>query len=67
MMEPSDPRNSLCPREWVAAMLGVSIRTLIRMEQKGEIQGKLQISGNRVGYRRSAIEQFISQRENAPA
>jgi predicted DNA-binding transcriptional regulator AlpA len=65
MMEPVGLQDCLCPREWVAAVLGISIRTLIRMEQKGEIQGKLQISGNRVGYRRSAIEKFISQLENA--
>jgi predicted DNA-binding transcriptional regulator AlpA len=52
-------------REQFAALLGISVRTLARMEQKGETPPRVRISDNRVGYRQSAIDRFIAERTAA--
>jgi predicted DNA-binding transcriptional regulator AlpA len=48
-------------REEFAGMLGISLRTLCRMEQNGEAPPRVQISATRYGYRQSVIDKFLNQ------
>jgi excisionase family DNA binding protein len=47
-----------------AALLGVSLRTMYNMEDRGEIE-RVAITGRRFGYRLSDIQDIIAGRGNA--
>jgi predicted DNA-binding transcriptional regulator AlpA len=49
-------------REEFAAILSVSTRTLARMEGRGELPPRVQVSDRRIGWRSSDIEKFIQSR-----
>lgn len=49
-------------RKQVADLLSVSTRTLTRMENRGELPPRIQITDRRVGYRESDIAAFINSR-----
>jgi predicted DNA-binding transcriptional regulator AlpA len=49
-------------RREAAKMLGISIKTLTRIEHRGELP-RVQITDRIVGYRDSALRRFISERE----
>jgi prophage regulatory protein len=46
----------------VVAALGVSRSTLYRMMNSGEFPKSLKISRNTVGWRKSVVEQWVTQR-----
>ena len=48
-------------RRQAASILGISTRTLMRIEARGELP-RVQISPRVVGYRHSEIEKFLSAR-----
>jgi predicted DNA-binding transcriptional regulator AlpA len=48
-------------REEVATILGVSTKTLERLEARGEL-ARVQITNRIVGYRDSEIEKFLARR-----
>jgi len=49
----------------LARMLGCSIQTIWRMEKRGELPKRIQISRNIVGWRESEIKEFIESRPTA--
>jgi predicted DNA-binding transcriptional regulator AlpA len=49
-------------RKQTAARLNISVKTLQRMEQRGEAPPRVRITERRYGYRDSAIEQFLKSR-----
>jgi predicted DNA-binding transcriptional regulator AlpA len=55
-MENDQHLDRVRTREHFAALLGISLRTLERMEQRGETPPRVQISATRYGYRQSTIE-----------
>ena len=55
-MENDQHLDRVRTREHFAALLGISLRTLERMEQRGETPPRVQISATRYGYRQSSIE-----------
>ena len=61
-MTPNDDLSILSTAQ-VADMLGVSRRTLDRLEERGELPGKVQLSPRRVGWRKTAIQAWLSSRE----
>jgi len=52
-------------REEFAGILGISLRTLCRMEERGETPPRVQVSATRYGYRQSVIEKFLNARTRA--
>ena len=46
--------------------VGLSDSTVGRQEQRGEFPQRIQISRNRVGWRRSQIEQWLAERTRGP-
>jgi predicted DNA-binding transcriptional regulator AlpA len=62
-MEPkTDPIDYVRPRKHAAKILGISVRTLRRMEQRGEAPARVRITDRIVGYRDSAIVTFLNSR-----
>jgi predicted DNA-binding transcriptional regulator AlpA len=49
-------------RKHVADRLGVCVRTLVRMEQRGEAPTRVKITDKLIGYRDSEIERFLTSR-----
>jgi predicted DNA-binding transcriptional regulator AlpA len=49
-------------RRETAKILGISVRTLTRLEQRGEAPPRIKISDRIIGYRSSAINQFLNAR-----
>jgi len=49
-------------RQETAKILGISVRTLTRMENRGEAPPRVKISDRIVGYRSSAIDEFLNAR-----
>jgi predicted DNA-binding transcriptional regulator AlpA len=49
-------------RAETAKILGISTRTLKRMEDRGQAPPRVNISTRIVGYRASAIEKFLTDR-----
>jgi predicted DNA-binding transcriptional regulator AlpA len=49
-------------RPEVAQRLRISVRTLSRMENRGDLTGRIRISDRIFGYRNSAIERFLANR-----
>jgi predicted DNA-binding transcriptional regulator AlpA len=43
--------------------LAISIRTLFRLEAEGKLPPRIQVTERIVGYRTSAIEKFLADRE----
>jgi predicted site-specific integrase-resolvase len=59
---PNDDRiDRVRTRKETAERLRISVRTLSRMERRGEIQ-RIRISHRVYGYRDSAIEKFLEER-----
>ena len=52
-------------RQETAKILGISVRTLTRLEQRGEAPPRVKISDRIIGYRTSAIDQFLNARTMA--
>jgi predicted DNA-binding transcriptional regulator AlpA len=50
-------------RKQTAARLNISLKTLQRMEKRGEAPPRVRITDRTCGYRDSAIEQFLKSRE----
>lgn len=59
---PTDTDRILRPRR-LAEHLGVSLTTLWRMRQRGELPRPIRISAGAVGWRLSKIEAWLSERE----
>jgi predicted DNA-binding transcriptional regulator AlpA len=49
-------------RQETAAMMGISVKTLTRMESRGDAPARMQITERIVGYRQSAIDQFLNSK-----
>jgi hypothetical protein len=49
-------------RPEVAQRLRISVRTLSRMENRGDLTGRIRISDRIFGYRNSVIERFLANR-----
>lgn len=49
-------------RAEAARILGISTRTLARMEANGMAPARVRITDRIVGYRQSAIDQFLAER-----
>ena len=49
-------------RAETAKILGISVRTLTRMEANGMAPARVRITDRIVGYRQSAIDQFLAER-----
>lgn len=54
-------------RKQVAEQLGISTRTLDRLHERGELPPRVKISDRLVGYRASAIEQYLQSRTQSVA
>ena len=52
-------------RRETAKILGISVRTLTRLENRGEAPPRVKISDRITGYRTSAIDQFLKTRTMA--
>jgi predicted DNA-binding transcriptional regulator AlpA len=52
-------------RPEVAQRLRISVRTLSRMENRGDLTGRIRISDRIFGYRNSEIEKFLANRTGA--
>ncbi len=52
-------------RQETAKLLGVCVRTLRRMEQRGEAPARTKITDRIIGYRDSAIKKFLDARTAA--
>ena len=52
-------------RQEAAKIMGVSVRTLKRMELRGEAPPRVKITERIIGYRDSAIDQFLTSRTAA--
>jgi len=64
-MESEDRIDRVRSRAETAARLNVSLRTLRRLELRGEIE-RVQITERIIGYRDSAIERFLEERTGRP-
>jgi hypothetical protein len=64
IMESEDRIDRVRSRAQTAARLNVSLRTLRRLELRGEIE-RVQITERIIGYRDSAIERFLEERTGA--
>jgi len=51
--------------EQTAEILGVSVRTLRRMQLRGDAPRRIRISDRRYGFRDSEISQFLASRAEA--
>jgi predicted site-specific integrase-resolvase len=60
-MQNDDRVDCVRTRKETAERLRISVRTLSRMERRGEIQ-RIRISDRIFGYRDSAIEKFLEER-----
>ena len=49
-------------RREVAAKLRISLKTLSRMEKRGDLTGRVRISDRATGYRASTIVRFLDER-----
>jgi predicted DNA-binding transcriptional regulator AlpA len=49
-------------RKETAKRIGISVRTLQRMESRGEIGPRIQITDRIIGYRDSTIDKFLAAR-----
>jgi predicted site-specific integrase-resolvase len=63
-MQIEDRIDRIRGRKETAARLNISLRTLRRLELRGEIE-RVQITERIVGYRDSAIERFLKERTGA--
>jgi predicted DNA-binding transcriptional regulator AlpA len=52
-------------RKDTAKILGISVRTLQRMEARGEMPPRIRVSDRIFGYRDSAINEFLTVRTGA--
>jgi predicted DNA-binding transcriptional regulator AlpA len=52
-------------RKDTAKILGISVRTLQRMEGRGEMPPRIRVSDRIFGYRDSAINEFLTARTGA--
>jgi len=59
------PIDAVRSRQEVAEILGISTRTLSRLEVSGQMPPRVRVSDRRFGYRDSAINKFIAEREGA--
>lgn len=59
MKEESHQVDYVRTRKEAAKFLGISIRTLTRIEARGELR-RVQISPRIIGYRNSEIEKFLT-------
>ena len=50
-----------------ADLIGISIRTLPRMVERGDFPSPLQLGGRRIGWRRGTVENWILARERDAA
>lgn len=49
-------------RKQTAAIMGISVRTLSRMELRGEGPPRIRVTERVIGYRDSAINEFLTAR-----
>jgi predicted DNA-binding transcriptional regulator AlpA len=52
-------------RKDTAKILGISVRTLARMEARGQMPPRIRVSDRIFGYRDSAIHEFLTARTGA--
>jgi predicted DNA-binding transcriptional regulator AlpA len=52
-------------RQEFAELLAISVRTLDRLEKRGELPRRVHVTDRLVGYRESEIAEFISARTRA--
>ena len=52
-------------RKDTAKILGISVRTLARIESRGEMPPRIRVSDRIFGYRDSAINEFLAARTGA--
>jgi predicted DNA-binding transcriptional regulator AlpA len=65
MTEQTEAIDYVRTRKQVAEFLGISLRTLQRMESRGEIPGRIRVSDRIYGYRQSTIDRFLASRTAA--
>lgn len=65
MDEPKQPTDFVHKRKDAARILGVCLKTLERMEKRGEAPPRVRISPRVTGYRDSALTEFLKSREAA--
>ena len=59
------PIDYVRSRREAAKIMGVSVRTLTRMERSGQAPPRIRVSARIVGYRDSAINEFLNARTAA--
>ena len=52
-------------RKEAAEFLRVSVRTLTRRENSGDLSGRIRISDRIYGYRQSTLDQYLASRTEA--
>lgn len=65
METPTAPIDYVRKRKDAAKILGISVRTLTRMEARGEAPPRIHISPRVTGYRDSALNEFLKSRTAA--
>jgi predicted DNA-binding transcriptional regulator AlpA len=65
MADPQAGIDYVRSRKEAAKILGVSVRTLYRMENRGEAPPRVKITERIIGYRDSAINAFLNSRTTA--
>jgi predicted DNA-binding transcriptional regulator AlpA len=56
------PADFVLTRKQTAQRLGISVKTLSRMEARGEAPPRVKITARITGYRASALNQFLEAR-----
>ncbi|WP_441001154.1 helix-turn-helix transcriptional regulator [Fodinibius sp. SL11] len=59
----SQPESKIIRPKELANMLSISISTLYKMQDEGQLPPKIKISNNAVGWLRTDIEEWLSQRK----
>jgi prophage regulatory protein len=59
----SQPESKIIRPKELANMLSISISTLYKMQDEGQLPPKIKVSNNAVGWLRADIEEWLSQRK----
>jgi predicted DNA-binding transcriptional regulator AlpA len=62
MEKATDNVDRVRNRKQTADRLGICVRTLVRMEQRGEAPPRIKITNTLIGYRDSDIDRFLAAR-----
>jgi len=61
-MDKADNVDRVRSRKQTADRLGICVRTLVRMEQRGDAPPRVKLTKTIVGYRDSDVERFLASR-----